>query len=149
MCWIQFSNHFVFCWVHIFPIQYMSFFILEPWLCHCCRVTSLLCLSAYKLLKEGGFQQFCCTDHPILKYHFYFWLSQSYSNTKQYVFFILEPWCCHHCKITWKLLSFVLVHMNDWKRVVSNHFEVLNPIIKSSGWRDLLQYVFHSWTMIL
>jgi len=34
-------------------------------------------------------------------------------------------------KVTWKLVSHVCEHMNYWKRVFSNCFDVLNPNIKS------------------
>ena len=47
------------------------------------------------------------------------------------MFFILQPWFCHFCKVTWKLLLSVWEHMNYWKRMFSICFGVLNPNIKS------------------
>jgi len=84
------------------------------------------------------------------------WLSGGSSNMKQYVFLLCEPSFCHCCKVGWKLVSVMWEHMNYWKRVFSNCFDVLNQNIKSSlllvEWKIIKHKticVFHTWTMSL
>ncbi len=66
----------------------------------------------------------------------------------------------HHCvtavKVGWKLVSHVCEHMNYWRRVFSNCFDVLNPNIKSFlflvEWKIIKHKticVFVMWTIIL
>jgi len=65
----------------------------------------------------------------------------------------------HHCviavKVGWKFVSGLCEHMNYWKRVFSNCFEVLNPNIKSFlllvEWKIIkhkIICVFVDWTIM-
>jgi len=88
--------------------------------------------------------------------HFCFWLSGRSSNIKQYVFLICEPSFCHCCKVGWELVSGLCKHMNYWKRVFSNCFDVPNPNIKSFlllvEWKIIKHktvWFFVMWTIIL
>jgi len=88
--------------------------------------------------------------------NFCFWLTERLSNIKQYVFLLCEPSFCHCCKVGWELVSGVCEHMNYWKRVFSNCFDVLNPNIKSFlllvEWKMIKHKticVFVMWTIIL
>ena len=106
-------------------------FILEQWFCHCCKVTWILlwCVIAYKLWKECGCQLFWCGESNYQIIFAFGWVQdlQIINN----IFLLPEPWFCHCCKVTWKLVPGVWEHMNKWKRVVSNYFDVVNLIIKS------------------
>jgi len=68
--------------------------------------------------------------------HFWLWLSVSCSNTKWIVFFILDPCFCHRCKVTWKLVSWVWVHLN-WCKSGFHLFIFL--IIFYFGWVEVYE----------
>jgi len=72
------------------------------------------------------------------------------------IFLLCEPSFCHCCKIGWKLVSDVWEHMNYWKRVFFNCFDVLNPNIKSFlllvEWKIIKHKticVFVTWAILL
>ncbi len=131
--------------------------MLEPWCCHCCKVTLKLVPSVWEHMNYWKRVVSNCFDvvNPIIK-SFLLLVECKIFKQEMIRCFMLEPWCCHCCKVTWELVPSVWEHMNYWKRVVSNWFDVLNPNIKLLlllvEWKIIkhkIICVFVSWTIIL
>jgi len=83
---------------------------------------------AYELLKESDFQLFWCGESNYQIIFTFGWVEdlQTIKNSKCFSYFNHD--FCHCCKV---LVSGEWEHMNYWKRVISNCFDVVSPFIKS------------------
>jgi len=133
------------------------FLLIEQPFCHCCNSwlgISFWSVWAYELLKESGFQLFWCAES---KYQIIFAFGWVENHQRYNMCFC---WLNHHCVtaviVGWTFVSHVCEHMNYWKRVLSNLFDVLNPNIKwfllLVEWK-IIQHkiicVFVTWTIIV
>jgi len=63
------------------------------------------------------------------------------------------PWFCCCYRVSWKLLSWMLMYIICWNRVVSYHFNMLNPFIKLFWlweWKFFKShYISQNGTMVL
>ncbi len=113
MWWKQSSKHFAFGWIeNLQTTNNKNWSYLNHDFVTAVKLLWKLICSVWvhiNLKKEWFLIVLVCWLQ--LSNHFFFWLNGKFS-TKECVFFRLETWFCHCCKVIWKLVSGVWVQGN-------------------------------------